>query len=157
MSGEGWTVNSEHTLTAFVANARQMFDKYKYLTWPAPRIGPDRSIDQNSLLHVWLTEYAAHLLDKDKKQVLPGELEGMKRFAKERYYQEYKYPWLVHQVRCPKTGRTKTDYTSSKTYKREEMYYFLCWLQGVAAQDGLVLESRGEHAKIHRQHTESVA
>lgn len=157
ISEEGWTVNSEHTYTAFVATVKKLWLEKKYLTFSPPRIGPDRSIDQNSLFHVWLTEYAAHLLNKDKKQVVPGEVEGMKRFAKEQYYLEYKYPWMVHKVICPKTGRNKTDYTSSKKYGRNDMYYFLCWLQGLAAQDGLVLESKGEHEKIHREHSQSVA
>ena len=99
-----------------------------------------------------LTEYAAHLLDKDKKSVTRGELEGMKRHAKRMYYLETGFPWLVHEVVNPaKPAERKRDFTSSKTWKRGEMYLFLTWLQMKAATDGLILESRGEYAELQRQ------
>jgi len=154
---EQWTVNSEHSYKSFVVHVKQLFEKKKYLTFSAPRIGPDRSIDQNALFHVWLTEYAAHLLGVDKRNVFPGHVEGIKRTVKGGYYRETHYDWLVHEVRCPKTGRSKIDYTSSAKYGKTNMYYFLCWLQGMAANDGLVLESKGEHAKIHRENYEGAA
>lgn len=148
---EFFTVNSEQTYTAFCSHVRKLFDAHKYITYAAPRIGVDRSIDQNSLFHLWLAEYAAHLLNKDKKQVVAGEIDGMKRTVKGNYYRTYHHPFMIHDVVCPKTGRRKKDYTSSASWKQGEMFAVLNYMQMMAAHDGLVLESKGEHARLKRQ------
>lgn len=148
MQGESWTVNSEHSYQAFIAHVRKLFDVHKYVTYGKPRIGADRSLDQNSLFHLWLTEYAAHLLDKDKKLVIEGELEGMKRTVKGTYYRTYGHAFMVHEIVCPKTKRSKKDYTSSASWKQGEMFAVLNYMQMMAAQDGLILESKGEHARL---------
>lgn len=151
MKQEAFTVNSLTACTAFAQVVIQLFREHKYLTFTY-RIGEKRSIDQNSLLHVWLTEYAAHLLDKDKKRVTRGELEGMKRHAKRMYYAETGQPWMVHEVINPADPeQKKRDFTSSGDWKRGEMYHFLTWLQVKAAGDGLILESRGEYADLQRK------
>jgi len=144
-------VNSDISKKEFFAHVDKLYNEHKYLTFAAPRIGPDRSLDQNALAHVWLTEYAAHLLNKGKKQVTAGELEGMKRTAKKEFYRETRHPWMVYDVVSPKTAECKKDFTSSAGWKRGEMYEFLCWLQAMAAHDGLVLESKGEFAKLQRE------
>ncbi len=151
MSGQSWTTNSEATLTNFIANARKLYDEHKYLTWPMPRIGPDRSLDQNALFHVWLTEYAAHLSRIDKRDVCKGLLAGMKRATKGRYYAHTGESFMVHTITDPLTGRTRKDYTSSKDWKRGEMFAVLTWLQMEAANDGLVLESKGEFNKLQKE------
>jgi len=151
MKQETFTVNSATSAMAFYRFVQTLFAEHKYLTF-SWRIGEKRSLDQNALLHVWLAEYAAHLLGKDKKSVTRGELEGMKRHAKRMYYLETGFPWLVHEVVNPaKPAERKRDFTSSKTWKRGEMYLFLTWLQMKAATDGLILESRGEYAELQRK------
>lgn len=152
MSGEGFTVDSEHTLACFIANAKELFEKHKYFTYGKPRLGKDRSIDQNALFHVWLTEYAAELLKKHKSKVTKGEIQGMKRGAKGRYYLETHESFMIHKVTDPKTGQSKNDYTSSKAWSVMEMFNVLNWLQMEAANDGLVLESKGQHAKLKREY-----
>lgn len=149
--GQAHTVNSEHKWTCFITDARALYDEFKYVTWPKPRIGPDRSIDQNALFYVWLTEYAAHLLKKTTEQVTAGEVEGMKRCIKGHFYQEFSYPWMVHKVLNPETGQTKKDYTSSAKWKRGEIYLVLDYMQMKAAGDRLVLESKGQYAKLKRE------
>lgn len=155
---EGWTIDSKHTLQAFISNVTELWEEHKHITYGAPRIGPDRSIDQNALFHVWLTEYAAHLLNKTKKDVTKGEVEGMKRHVKREYCREFSSQFsckfIVHLVINPKTGETKRDYTSSKDWKQPEMYHVLTWLQMKAANDGLILESKGKFAKLKREETE---
>ena len=148
---ETFTVNSDNTYTAYCVQVKQWFDDKKYLTFAPPRIGPDRSINQNSLFHVWLTELAAHLVKCHKSEVTKGMLAGMKFTAKELYYRHSGYPWMIHKVACPLTGRSKNDYTSSGSWHRGEMFEVLNWLQMFAAEKGLVLESRGEHAKLKRE------
>lgn len=149
--GESFTVNSDNTKVAYNTYVDRLYKEHGHLTFSPPRIGKDRSIDQNSLFHVWLTEYAAHLLRKDKRDVTKGELAGMKRTAKREFYLETKAPHMVHDVVCPKTGERKRDFTSSKDWARRDMFEFLTWMQAMAAHDGLVLESKGEHAKLKRE------
>jgi hypothetical protein len=147
---ESWTINSETTLKAFFSDVEKKFREHKYLTYLAPRIGPDRSIDQNSLFHVWLTEFAAHLANCNKKDVTDGMVEGIKKTVKGLFYRDTGYEWMIHKVWCPLSKREKIDYTSSKKWKQGEMFLVLNWVQMFAAQKGLVLESKGEHAKLTR-------
>ena len=149
--GESFTVNSEHTKQAYKAYVDRVYDESKYATFSPPRIGPDRSINQNSLFHVWLTEFAAHLAKCHKSEVTKGMLAGIKFTAKELYYRHSSYFWMIHTVSSPLTGRNKTDYTSSGSWHRGEMFDVLNWLQMFAAEQGCVLESRGEHAKLKRE------
>ena len=149
--GESWTVNSIQKRDAYKAQIDRWFSEYPYLTFGAPRIGEDRSIDQNSLFHVWLTELAAFLTPCHTKEVTAGMLEGIKKSVKGLFYRENPYEWMVHKVICPLTKREKTDYTSSKTWKCGEMYLVLTWLQIFAGQQGCVLESKGEFAKRQRE------
>jgi len=145
-------VNSPTALMAFGSFAAKLFAEKKYLTFTW-RIGEDRSLDQNSLLHVWLTEYVAHLLQKNKKSVTEEELEGIKKTAKRRFYAETGAPWMVVIPVDPFTGESlPATLRSSKRYSREEMFHFLTWLQMTAAGDGLVLESKGQYAKLQREH-----
>lgn len=148
---EHWTVNSEQTKAAFKAQIDRWWDEHKYLTFDAPRIGPDRSIPQNSLIHVFLTEFAAFLTPCHKKEVTAGMLEGIKRSMKGMFYRETGASWAVHKVKCPLTGREKTDYTSSSSWKRSEAFEFLTWLQSFAAEKGCVLESKGEFRKLQSE------
>ena len=151
MSRETYTVNSQPACESFLRFVYALQAKHKYLTF-SWRIGEQRSLDQNSLLHVWLTEYAAHLLGKGKKQVSKGEAEGMKRHAKRTCYLETGQKWLGHEVVNPANPeQRKLDFTSSKDWKQGEMYFFLTWLQSVAAGDGLILESRGEYAALQQK------
>lgn len=143
-------VNSERSKEEFKSYVDRMFAEHKWLTFSEPRIGEDRSILQNSLLHVWLTELAAHFAKCDKKEVTAGMVEGTKRTVKGCYYREFNEPWMVHQIVCPISGRTRMDYTSSASWKQGEMFHFLTWLQAFAAQHGCILESKGEYAKLQR-------
>lgn len=149
--GEAWTVNDDRKLTAYVEHVRKLYCDHKYLTFPAPRIGADRSLDQNALMHVWLTEFCCHLARCHKDQVTDGMLEGIKRTMKGLFYKTYAYGWMIHDVTCVLTGRTKKDFTSSKDWKRGEMFIFLDWLQNFAATKGCILESKGEFAKLKRE------
>ena len=144
-------VNSAPALIAFCKVIEQLFSAHKFVTFTW-RIGADRSLDQNALLHVWLTEYAAHLLGKHRKQITEAELEGIKKIAKRRYYAETGAEWMVVKPVDPWTGEEGAPVLrSSKHYTRGEMFLFLSWLQLTAANDGLVLESLGQYAKLQRE------
>lgn len=151
MNGETWTINSEATKKAFIANLDKLFNEHKYLTYPAPRIGADRSLGQNALLHVWLTDFGCHLAKCHFTQFTDGMMEGIKKTMKGAFYREYPYEWMIHEVVCPLSKRRKKDYTSSSKWKQGEMFLFLTWLQNFAATKGCVLESKGEFAKLQRE------
>ncbi|MES2625922.1 MAG: hypothetical protein V4628_11640 [Pseudomonadota bacterium] len=148
---KNFIVNSLPSLVAFCAFVNKLIGEHKYITF-SWRIGQDRSLDQNSLFHVWLTEMAAFYLKKDKRAVIEEELEGMKKMAKRNYYLETGYNWLVIRPVDPKTGAIgQLAFRSSKKYAHGEMFQFLTWLQMTAANDGLVLESKGQFNKLQRE------
>lgn len=148
---EHWIVNSDHSEAAFIANLRKLRAEHGYITFDAPRIGKDRSLSANSLFHVWATEYAAHLLKKDKKSVSKGELAGMKRIIKKRFNADHPNVFMVHEVVDPFTGNSKKDYTSSADWKVGGLFMVMEWLQLHAANDGLILESIGQYEKLKRK------
>lgn len=147
---EHWIVNSDITKRAFFAHVDKLYDEFKYLTF-AWRIGPDRSLDQNALFHVWLTEYIAFKLGIDKKQVTKAEVAGIKRTLKKLFYIETSYSWMIHTITDYSTGRTKKDFTSSADWGRGEMFEFLAWMQMLAANDGCVLEAKGQFKKLQAE------
>ena len=148
MSGQQFTVNSEQTKQFYFDFVNKQFEKHKYLTFPAPRIGKDRSLDQNSLFHAWLTEWIAYKLNKDKRMVTKPELAGIKRTMKKLAYIHLRADFLIHEIKDYSTGETKKDYTSSKDWKRGEMCQVLELMQNIAAEDGLILESKGEFKRL---------
>ena len=101
---------------------------------------------------MWLTLYAAHLLDKDRKQITEAELEGMKRIAKKKFYTQFGYAWMLFKPINPFTKEEgKPQYRSSSEYLTGEMFQLLTWLQITAANDGCILESTGEFSKLQKK------
>lgn len=153
MKPQPTTVNSEPSLIAYVAQVRDWYAQHKYVTFPPPRFGVTRSLDQNALFHVWLTLMSAHYLRKHRDDVTEGEREGMKRTVKREAllaHPEWS-AFMVHEIVNPKDPRQrKKEYTSSASWKSGEMYAVLTWMQLVAAGDGIILESRGEFAENQR-------
>jgi hypothetical protein len=145
-------VNSEISCAGFAKWATQKWRDHKYLTFTF-RVGEERSLDQNALLHLWLTLYAAHLAKIDRKVVSEEMLEFMKQKAKYLYYTQTAADWMIRKMVNPKSGAEgKVYYRSSADYKVGEMFQFLTWLQNTAANDGLLLESRGQYQKLQKQH-----
>jgi len=151
MSGERWTIANEHQLEAFIKNVRELYAKHRKLTYDKPECGFGRTLSQNSLFHMWIREYAGHLLNKRSHLVSEGELEGLKRHAKLMYYKETGEHRMLHRIVNPKTGESKTDVRSTSTFGKGEMFKLMEWLQKMAAIDGLILESRGEYESLQKQ------
>ena len=59
---------------------------------------------------------------------------------------------MIHEVVNPRNGDTKKDYTSSARWLRGEMFLVLTWMQMIAAEDGLILEAKGQFSKLQREH-----
>src|SRR5690554_3085953 len=118
---------------AFLVWGLSLFEQWKYVTFTV-RLGADRSLDQNALLHVWLTEYAAYLLKKDKRSVTKAEVEGMKKHVKKVFWVERRESWMLFNPINPATGEVMPmQFQSSSDYKVPEMFQFLSWLQMKAA------------------------
>lgn len=151
--GESWTINSDTSLKAFIANVQALYNEHKYITYGKPRIGVDRSIDQNKLFHFWCTEWIANILRIDKREVSKASLAGMKRTVKKMFllaHPETK-EWMIQVITDYTTGQTKKDYTSSADWKTGEMFMVLTFMQLEAANQGIILESKGEFAKNQRE------
>ncbi len=149
--GQLFTCNSEKTLKNFQAHVEELWEKNKYVTFEW-RIGPDRSMNQNALFHLWAREYAASLLGAGQKDVSEEILEGMKRTLKRECYRDTAWPFLTIKLRNLFSGEEKTDFRSSSNFKRGEMFQFMEWIQGYAAQHhNLILEAKGEFAKLKRE------
>jgi hypothetical protein len=146
-----FVVNSAMSFKAFCAWVWDEWTKHKFLTFTF-RIGEDRSLDQNALLYVWLTEYAAHLAGIHKKAVTKGMVEFLKRRAKKDYYTETGFDWMLDKLIDPETGTEGSNYyASTSDYRVGEMFLFLTWLQNTAANDGIVLESRGQYKRLQKE------
>jgi hypothetical protein len=147
-------VNSLASRMALNKWVDDLYAKHGYITFSEPRIGADRSLDQNALLHVWLPEYVAFTLKIHRKEVSKGLVQGMKEMVKREYTARHpdSYSWMTYEVIDPFTQEViRTDYTSSKTWKSGEMFQVLTWFQMTAAEDGLILESKGNFAKLQRK------
>ncbi len=147
-----WTVNSDLTLEAFISNARKLYAEHKYLTWAMPRIGADRSMGQNALLHTWITQIVAEKLNISIKDAakMKGSIEGTKSDLKGMFYRHTGYSWMVHSVKGELSGREKIAYTSSADWGKGEAFEFLTWMQLAAAGIGVILESKGQFNKLQR-------
>lgn len=151
MSDKNLIINSTASFMLAVKQITELYDEHKYVTL-SYRLGEDRSLDQNALLHVWLTEYVAFILRKDKRDITPAEVAGIKRAAKKDFYTETGRDWMVHKIADPwNPSQQKTDFTSSKNWKVGEMFEFLTWLQARGVNDGIVLESKGQYKKLQEK------
>lgn len=147
-----FVVDSLISLTAFCSFVKTLFGSGQFITFTW-RIGADRSLDQNALFYVFLTEWAAGIAGIAKKEVPKQMIEFLKRGVKRRYYNETGYPWMLDKLINPATGEDAGIlYASSKNYKVGEMYLVLTWMQMTAAEEnGIVLESRGQFSKLQRE------
>ncbi len=157
MSGRFTVINSEISLTAFIANVTKLYNDHKYITYDSPRLGADRSISQNSLFHVWISELASYYTGINKSKIPTGVKEGMKRTVKREFLIDNpkQSKWMTISIRCPKTGNKKKDYSSSSNWKTGEMFMVLTWLQNKSAEDGCILESIGVFKKQQEKQHET--
>ena len=118
-----WIINSAHSLQAFNKVAEGLFREHKYITFSAPRIGKDRSLNQNALFHVWCSEYVAYRLDITRKNVTEGMLQGMKEIVKNRFTATHPdAKFMAVEIVNPFNGKKKMGYASSKSWKKGEMF-----------------------------------
>jgi len=104
-----------------------------------------RGLPQNALFHTWLRETAEYTFKSKCSEI---EVESMKRYVKTRCYSDTKQKWLIRKLINPETKETKVDFTSSSTWSKGEMTFFLDWMQAFFAEQNLILEARGEYVEL---------
>lgn len=109
-----------------------------------------RSLDQNALFHVWCWEYgvhitnAGHLTGKAKDKLI----DCTKKSIKAKAYNEFGWEFLLTRIKNIFTGEITTEYRSTAEYESGQMYQFMEYVQNIAAQDGLILESKGQFKEL---------
>ena len=106
-----------------------------------------RSLDQNALLNIWARDYATHPL---KKKPTDEQQEAMRITLQRACYAALKYDWLIEDTKDLFTGSVKKQRRSTTKFGKGEMTMFLDWIQHRAAEDGLVLEAKGEYLELSR-------
>lgn len=142
-------VNSKETLAAGIKRLRDNFEEHKHTEY-SERNGKEAPLSMNSLLHVWLTEFAADLAKCHRKEVTVQMIESIKRSMKRTCYLDTHWPFLIMKLKCPITGQESVQYSTSMSWAREDKYAFLSWLQAFAAERGTILESKGEYEKLSK-------
>ena len=76
MSGDEWTINSDHTLECYIDHVRKTYDEHKYFRSKLAT-GKIRTNPQNAALHVYLDKLATALSDAglDMREVLSEDIE----------------------------------------------------------------------------------
>tara|TARA_R100000808_G_scaffold24974_1_gene60053 strand:- start:1071 stop:1541 length:471 start_codon:yes stop_codon:yes gene_type:complete len=104
-----------------------------------------RGLPQNALFHIWIRDAAKAAFEQEPTEV---ELEGMKRYVKQKCYTQTKQNFLVQSLANPKTKETRLDLTSSSKWLKGEMTFVLDWMQAFFAEQGVILEARGEYVEL---------
>ena len=111
-----------------------------------------RSLDQNALFHVWCEQYASHLTKQDLNTLNYEHrnklIDEMKISAKRKYYAQTGNKYVLEQKKDLFTGKEHTFAKSTRDYDKSEMNHYMEWLQNIAAEDGLILESKGEYESM---------
>lgn len=153
MSGESWTINSDHTEAAFIRHVKTLREQHKYITFSAPRVGADRSLSVNALSHVWysfcdkmLSEPVGTARNFCKLHfgvpLLRGEDEKFRAA----------YDQVIKPLGYPQKLSIMTYWPVTSLMSREQMTRYLDAVQmHYAESHGLVLESRGEYAALKRK------
>ncbi len=138
-------VNSDASLERFLAQARSAYEQGRYIifTW---KQGKDASMPQKALLHIWLDDYACHLLRKRRRELSKADRAAMKRSAKVRYYNDCHQDWIIEEIADPfSPDKKRWEPTSIADWSQAQCTEFMSWLQALAANDGLILESKGKY------------
>ncbi len=145
MKDNQYIVNSAASLDRFIDRAREVYGDGGYIVFEWKK-GSDASMPQKALLHIWLDNYACHLLNKTRRQLTHWDRVAMKRSAKIKYYNETHQGWIIETISdpfCP--DRKRKEPVSISEWTQQQCTEFMSWLQATAAGDGLMLESKGKY------------
>lgn len=107
-----------------------------------------RSLSANALFQVWTRQVGEFVF---KREITEVEHDAIKIDLQRRCYQDTAWPFLVRTLPAPITGRAKIERTPTSSMGKWDMHEFMNWIQRFAAEQGLLLESQGEHSEMKQE------
>ena len=104
-----------------------------------------RSMEQNALFQVWTREIGEFVFEREISET---EHDAIKIDLQRRCYVDTSWPFLVRTLPAPITGKPKIERTPTSKMGKWDMHEFMNWIQRFAAEQGLLLESQGEHSEM---------
>jgi len=151
MAKKQFIANSLQTLENAIRDIRAQYGDGAYLIIDCKE-GKQATMPQKALLHIWLRTYAAHLLRKPERDVSKIDMLAMKRSAKTKFYNQTHETFMVEEITDPfHPDKQRKELTSIADWSQADCYMFMTWLQTLAMDDGLILESTGEHQRLAQE------
>ena len=150
MQGQFWLINSPQQAAEVCKHfaIRVVEDWDGPICWKAKKYTEPRTLSQNALYQAWAREYAAKMLSKKPEDVTEVEHEAMKYTLQRHCYAELKRDYLITTLKDFFTGQEKPGRASTAGFSTAEMFEYMSWIQARAADDGLILEAKGEFAEL---------
>ncbi len=121
------------------------------ITWE--KYHPTRTVSQTALYFVWCREYARHLTGLD---TINKDVEAQMSYTFIRHaYAEMGWEWLMTKNVDLETGEERPAPVSVKDIDKHNMSQFLEWVQMRAANQGLMLEIKGEYKELKQKQHET--
>ena len=137
---ESFKVNSDKTGKNCIEWVKSLCEKHNYFQLIL-KTDDRRTIDQNSLLHQWLSDW---LLQKSGCKPSKKHVEQLKRSLKEELYRQGLH-YTLEEYKCPIFGHTKKRWLSTKEYSIGEIGEFMDFVQCLAADQGVTLVAEGKY------------
>jgi len=102
------------------------------------------SLPQKALKAIWIRELCASVFKKKPSEISEAEYEGMNRYLKLKCSAATNQSYLLREIVNPGNGESKKEVTSAAKWSTGEMTFFLEWVQQYAAEQGIILEAKGE-------------
>lgn len=148
--GQFWLVRSpgelDHRLAAYGDYLRERNEWP--VCWQMKPYEHPRTMSQNALLHVWCRDYAEHLL---KHKASEEEVLAMKYTLQRHCYAATGWDFLIKWRKDLFTGKQKAERASTTDMGQGEMFQYMTWIQTAAADDGLILEAKGEYLDLKHE------
>ncbi|GLS27756.1 hypothetical protein [Marinibactrum halimedae] len=144
--GAAWTINSDQTLKAFTQHVSELYQKHKYITYTQPRIGADRSLDQNALSHIWYGQIDKALSQPTGSSRRYCKLHfGVPLMRGECEKFRVAYDTVLKHRDYPEKLQIMDFFTVTSLMSREQMTRYMATIQQhFASEHGITLESKGE-------------
>lgn len=107
-----------------------------------------KSVEQLGLVHVWFRVYASEAWGVSMSSLSEDEQRRIKTSFKRQCYAQTHYDFILQPTTDVLTGEKGRELRSIESYDMGELYLFMDWMQMYAANNGVTLEARGEHARL---------
>lgn len=154
MSRDGpntFTVMSVRSCVQMQEIVEREFDKGKYVVF-SWKSGNTSSMGQKALIHIWFRQWMAVIGKKKEKDVGEEEIEAIKRKIKALYYHATAAEFMIVRLRDPMhPDKEVIEYSSIGKWTPGECFSVMEWMQLKAAEQNIILESKGEFQNNKRQ------